>query len=156
MLRTCGLCGIEKQLNDFAWRRKSKGQLDNYCRGCRALYKQAHYATNRQRYITNAAIRRRRVIHENLTRLIDFLRAHPCADCGETDPLVLEFDHVGDKRFTVGTAIRERLWRNIAQEIAECEVVCANCHRSRTARRGGFAREVFLSASDHADNGPVA
>jgi hypothetical protein len=26
------------------------------------------------------------------------------------------------------------------QEMAKCEVVCANCHRRRTARRGGFAR----------------
>jgi len=53
-----------------------------------------------------------------------------------TDPAVLEFDHVGPKRVEVGKPVREayRLER-IKAEIATCELVCANCHRRRTARR---------------------
>jgi hypothetical protein len=69
---------------------------------------------------------------------------------------VLEFDHVGDKSFAIGGAIRERLWRSIEQEMAECEVVCANCHRRRTARRGGFARDAFLSSAVPTTTKPVA
>jgi hypothetical protein len=57
-------------------------------------------------------------------------------DCGLADPAVLEFDHVGPKTMEVGKLVREayRLERVVA-EIANCELVCANCHRRRTRRR---------------------
>jgi len=147
MLRRCGACKKRKELREFAWRRREKGQRDNYCRGCRAEYKQRHYAANKQRYISNAARRRTRVLEENLDRLIEFLAAHPCVDCGETDPLVLEFDHIGDKSFMIAKAVRERPWASIEREIAEREVVCANCHRRRTARRGGYARAARIDGA---------
>lgn len=65
---------------------------------------------------------------------------HPCTDCNETDPLVLEFDHVperGEKRLRVGNAYKwtpKRLPELLA-EIQKCEVVCANCHKRRTELR---------------------
>lgn len=71
---------------------------------------------------------------------MDFFADHPCVDCGETDPLVLEFDHLRDKCFNIGTGLRTYTWHAIVDEIAKCEVVCANCHRRRTARTLGFAR----------------
>src|SRR3546814_12943116 len=67
--------------------------------------------------------------------VLDHLRAHPCADCGETDPVVLEFDHLRDKVGNVSAMVHSNeLWR-LVDEIEKCEVVCANCHRRRTARR---------------------
>jgi hypothetical protein len=74
--------------------------------------------------------------------LLAFFREHPCSDCGESDPLVLEFDHLADKSFGIAQGLRDRSWQAILDEIAKCDVVCANCHRRRTARRGGFARAV--------------
>lgn len=67
----------------------------------------------------------------------DYLESHPCVDCGETDPIVLEFDHVrGDKsanvsRIANNTCSVERL----QAEIDKCEVRCANCHRRATYAR---------------------
>jgi hypothetical protein len=72
--------------------------------------------------------------------LVDFLRERPCVDCGETDPIVLEFDHLADKEFSISAGLRGRRWADVIREIDKCEVVCANCHRRRTARRGGFVR----------------
>jgi hypothetical protein len=63
-------------------------------------------------------------------------------NCGETDPIVLEFDHLRDKKFNIGKAWRGHEWQSVLDEIAKCEVVCANCHRRRTACRGGFIRAV--------------
>jgi hypothetical protein len=36
--------------------------------------------------------------------------------------------------------LRTHSWQAVLDEITKCEVVCANCHRRRTAHRGGFAR----------------
>jgi hypothetical protein len=139
-MRRCGRCKREKPFEDFAWRRKERGQRDNYCRPCRAEYKQEHYAANKQRYIDAAARRRRTVVMERVELLIAYLRKHPCADCGESDPVVLEFDHLRDKKFSISKIWRDHQWQTVLDEMAKCEVVCANCHRRRTARRGGFVR----------------
>jgi hypothetical protein len=141
-MRRCGRCSQNKPVADFAWRRKAKGQRDNYCRLCRAAYKQEHYAANRQRYIDNAQQRRQLMVEERTAFLVAFLREHPCVDCGEGDPLVLEFDHLGDKEFGIAKGLRDRNWQSVLDEMAKCDVVCANCHRRRTARRGGFVRAV--------------
>jgi 5-methylcytosine-specific restriction endonuclease McrA len=86
--------------------------------------------------------RRRRRRHQAL--VLEYLRTHPCVDCGETDPIVLEFDHLRDKTKNV-SGMAAHSWRVIQEEIAKCEVVCANCHRRRTSRRGGYFRAVIDS-----------
>ena len=139
-MRRCGRCHLEKPLEQFAWRRKALGQLDNYCRPCRAAYKQEHYRAHRQRYIDAAGRRKRRVVSNRMAYLVAYLKENPCVDCGESDPIVLEFDHLRDKRFSISEGLQGRNWQSVLDEIAKCEVVCANCHRRRTARRGGFAR----------------
>lgn len=141
-MRRCGRCGEGKPVEDFAWRRKTRGQRDNYCRPCRAAYKQEHYRANRRRYIEQAGLRKRAAVAERTEYLVAYLRRHPCVDCGEADPVVLEFDHLRDKKFSISEGIQGRNWQSVLDEIAKCEVVCANCHRRRTARRGGFARAV--------------
>ena len=50
--------------------------------------------------------------------------------CGEPDIVVLEFDHQRDKLLDVSTLSREGYSLDkLKQEIAKCEVVCANCHQ---------------------------
>lgn len=139
-MRRCSRCGQSKPDIDFMWRRKALQQRDSYCRPCRAAYKKEHYAANKQRYIANAAIHNRRAAIRRTEWLLEYFGANPCVVCGETDPLVLEFDHVGDKKFTIAEHFLRASWAAIAAEIEKCEVVCANCHRRRTAVRGGFLR----------------
>ena len=90
---------------------------------------------------------RKQEIRQERTRyLLDYFLAHPCSDCGETDAVVLEFDHVrGEKTFDIGASLTYRNWQAILAEIAKCEVVCANCHRRRTANRRGSVRSVLAS-----------
>jgi len=79
--------------------------------------------------------------------LINFFVAHPCVDCGEPDPVVLEFDHLERKAFDIGQALPYRNWQSILDEISTCEVVCANCHRRRTARRKGSLRALLTQGA---------
>ena len=126
-------------------RRRRIAQRDTYCRACRRAYGKEHYAKNRQRYIDQEAVRKSVLAQERTAFLIEYFKDHPCADCGETDPVVLEFDHLRDKAFNIGNSLTSRSWASILEEIAKCQVVCANCHRRRTARRRGTLRMRFTT-----------
>jgi hypothetical protein len=142
-MKRCGRCGQLKPVDDFAWRRKEKGQRHNYCRPCHADYHRAHYLTNRTRYIAQAATQKQALRLERTRYLIEYFKAHPCVDCGETDPVVLEFDHLRDKSFEITAKLITYRWQRILDEIEKCEVVCANCHRRRTAERRGALRMIL-------------
>lgn len=76
--------------------------------------------------------------------LFDHLRTHPCADCGETDLRVLELDHVLPRDEYVSQIVHRGAHAKVlAAEMARCEVVCANCHRRRTAHRARWKRLRF-------------
>lgn len=102
------------------------------CKDCRREYIRARGDLYRRQ--TSAARDKRRAVARRL--VAELLLAGRCTDCGLADPLVLEFDHVGPKRAEVGLLVREgyRLSK-IVEEIANCELVCANCHRRRTGLR---------------------
>jgi len=141
----CYGCGLTKVANDFAWRRRARDQRDTYCRPCRSAYKAKHYRANKARYIENARVRGQRERLRRTKYLIDYFRFNPCADCQESDPLVLEFDHLGDKSFDIGANFTYRSWESILAEMAKCDVVCANCHRRRTARRRRSIRDRMVN-----------
>jgi hypothetical protein len=144
--RQCGRCGETKPVESFNWRRKERGQRDNLCRTCRALYHHEHYSANKERYITQARQRKQALAIERSKWLLRYFEDHPCLDCGEKDPVVLEFDHRRDKQFNIGADLPYRNWETILAEIEKCDVVCANCHRRRTAQRLGSVRSVLVKA----------
>lgn len=138
--RRCRHCDKDKPLAAFNWRSRKKGIRQTKCKDCQSAYHRQHYQANKTRYIKKA----RRWDAENKAErqdavrryIVNYLLEHPCVDCGETDPIVLDFDHVrGKKRFNVSAMIS--LYYDLAYikaEIAKCEVRCANCHRIKTAR----------------------
>lgn len=71
-----------------------------------------------------------------MQRIVELVSGRGCADCGETDPVVLEFDHVrGVKAANISRMVSDLVGLGrIEAEIEKCDVVCANCHRRRTAR----------------------
>lgn len=79
--------------------------------------------------------------------LLDHLLKHPCVDCGESDPLVLDIDHVrGEKVLGVSDMIARGMpWGVIASEMEKCESRCRNCHARRTAMVGGHSRFLLLA-----------
>lgn len=69
-------------------------------------------------------------------RLSDIKESSGCADCGVNNPIVLDFDHLKDKKYNISRMIHDGFsWAAIKKEISKCEVVCANCHRIRTHYR---------------------
>lgn len=69
-----------------------------------------------------------------------YLLAHPCEECGEEDPVVLEFDHVrGAKSSGVAQLLNHASLERIQREVELCRVLCANCHRKRSAIQLGWS-----------------
>ncbi len=75
----------------------------------------------------------------------------PCVDCGRRFPAcAMDFDHVaGIKKYNIAAmAGGPHSLAAMLEEMAKCEVVCACCHRVRTANRiKGKAVESNVSAS---------
>ena len=134
--KQCCTCKQTKPLSDFNLLREAKDGGQYSCRECNKAY---HYA-NWDRHMER--IRARTKLRKAAAKafMVEYLASHPCVDCGEADIVVLEFDHLRDKRANISALVgSSEIWR-IVEEIAKCEVVCANCHRRRTAQRGGWYR----------------
>jgi len=74
-----------------------------------------------------------------IRQIIDEAKSNPCMDCGKIyPPYVMDFDHrPGEKKIATLSRLRyfSRSPDRIRQEIAKCDLVCANCHRERTHKR---------------------
>lgn len=139
-MKRCGRCGEEKPVDEFGWKNKAKAQRQSYCRPCVRAKSKAHYEANKAAYMARNVVKKKQLQTERFGFLIEYFATHPCVDCGENDPLVLDFDHLRDKEFTIGHELITRAWESVLAEIEKCEVVCANCHRRRTAERAGYLR----------------
>ena len=73
---------------------------------------------------------------------LDELRSKPCVDCGGIfPPWIMEFDHVpsrGKKAANVSCIVGATsiIAPSVRKEIEKCDLVCANCHKTRTHFRG--------------------
>ena len=129
-LRRCSLCGVLKPVTDFH-RRGDGHQL--WCKSCRRVHDAAYYAATRD-------VRRlqRHARQKNLVARMRDLKLEPCVDCGgRFHPVAMTFDHRPGTTKVNDLANLARLGctRLFGQELAKCDLVCANCHAIRTYLR---------------------
>lgn len=90
----------------------------------------------------------------------DYLKEHPCIDCGERDMIVLDFDHINavDKKYTISRLVsRGAPLSKLIIEIEKCAVRCSNCHRRRTAiQMGTFCFKIKAMAGEQIYIAPVS
>lgn len=133
--KTCSICKVAKAPTEFNKKSNRTDGLQPHCRDCNRLRSRAYYNSNREDHKRVTIARKKRVVKESQQYVYDYLSSHSCVDCGEADPIVLEFDHVkGEKRNAICYMVaRGCSLDNIKTEIEKCEVRCANCHRRKTA-----------------------
>ena len=133
-LRRCSRCSAllpESRFNRFGDGRQW------WCRDCFKQYYAERRAHHRDR---NNALKTQRVAEAH-EFVFSYLTQRSCVDCGERDPIVLEFDHIAGKRAEVALLVRRGVLPAVLmEEMRRCDVVCANCHRRRTAHRAGWRR----------------
>ena len=144
MQRKCNKCNRTKPIEDFHFKDKKRGVRNTICKSCSLEYSRKWYSKNKTWQKANAKRHSIATKHKHARKLYEYLTTHPCVDCGESDPLVLEFDHIQSKKNTVGEMVSAAYsWKRIVEEISKCEVRCANCHRRKTARDYGWLRYKF-------------
>jgi hypothetical protein len=141
-------CRCEKGVDEveFGPFKYAKDGLQSACRPCKRQYDVERHARISDEERARRLQRTMALADENRRKLYGYLLAHPCIDCGEKDPVVLEFDHVTeDKTGEIGMLYSRSSWARVLREIEKCVVRCANCHRRRTAEQGRHFK--FLMAS---------
>jgi hypothetical protein len=133
--KICSKCKVEKDISFFSLRTDRPGSFRSECQECARGYKRNWAAAP-----DNEEYRERNLARQDQLRLLvsikidNYLYSHPCVDCGETDIVKLQFDHVRGEKID-GVSSMERngiLWPKIEEEIAKCEVRCGNCHKKKT------------------------
>jgi len=148
----CRACGVMRPGQDFAAKNKRTGRRATICRRCQAAYGREHYRKNKPDYLARGKKNKKLYRRQNRARLIEYLCGKSCVDCGESDPIVLEFDHRDGvkKEDEVGRLIGSGQWAKVEAEIAKCDIRCGNCHRRRTAAQFSWAKRALQIAAGQA------
>jgi hypothetical protein len=139
-MKHCGGCDTWKDESEFNWKNKILHTRQRHCKKCQSDWTKRHYQKNKEAYLQRAKIRNSEVTKANQAIIVEYLREHPCIDCGETDIVVLDFDHQSSKKFNIGSELHWKNSEELIAEIAKCQVRCANCHRRKTARDRKYYR----------------
>ena len=142
-MRKCSRCKIKKSLEEFNYKDKAKGLRQYQCKDCSRDYIRSHYERNKDYYLKKAFKRNKRIRKEIRSYAWIYLCTHSCIDCGEKDPVVLEFDHISNKTAAISEMSRNHTLEAVRKEIEKCQVRCANCHRRKTAKEQGWNKEFM-------------
>tara|TARA_R100000781_G_scaffold99431_1_gene63018 strand:+ start:1678 stop:2046 length:369 start_codon:yes stop_codon:yes gene_type:complete len=96
-----------------------------------------HYEANKSKIKERSKKRNRKQRNANRAYVDKIKVQSSCVDCGESNPLVLDFDHVkGEKVGDISSMVYQSYCvESIQREIDKCEVRCSNCHRVATHNR---------------------
>jgi hypothetical protein len=136
-MKLCNKCDAWKEESNFSWRNKAKGTRASWCKACYKVYDHDRQAG--KTYIN----RKYELVRERREKVREFiwsvLEKNSCIDCGNNNPIVLQFDHRDnvEKLYNISEMYDYSI-ALIEKEIAKCDVRCANCHLIRTANYFNF------------------
>lgn len=144
-MKPCSSCKILKSLSDFHKSSKAKDGLQSRCVECNKQQRKAYYKTAHGRDKNSTTGKRWSI--RGAKRLFEYLQEHPCIQCGETDVILLDFDHRDPKtkEHNISQLIRKVGWDKVLEEINKCDVLCVSCHRRKTAKQFGWYKALWQS-----------
>ena len=144
-LRICRTCKTEKSITEYGIRRASKDGLMTQCKQCNKLAQKSQYSKNKKYYLD----RNREQRSNNRERYKHYKSNTPCSRCGGVFPnCVMDFDHRDptEKKHCVAQMMGYS-WGRILEEIAKCDLLCANCHRIKTYETTNRQKQHRITAS---------
>lgn len=128
MEKTCSNCKLSKSSEKFS---KKRNKLQPWCKECNNSRSKQYYSDNKISHKKTILERKRKTIAENQYKINKIKRMIGCiCCCNESEPICLDFHHLGDKDERISVAIRNCWsWDRLVREIKKCILVCSNCHR---------------------------
>lgn len=132
-MKTCTKC--KKRFSEELFYLK-KGKRKSICKFCQAKYWKEWYANpeNKRAHIAHNKITSDALIKRDYAYIDEYLKSHPCSECGEERITVLQFHHRDDETkddCVSNLAHSGYSIKRIQNEIDKCDVLCANCHLVR-------------------------
>ncbi len=151
--RKCSHCKEIYTLEENFRKRKNKTGKDAYeyrCHPCLRKNRRETRRNNVERYRGYA----KKLYIKNKKYIYDILLKNPCVVCGESDPACLDFDHIdpSEKEFHISQSVYMSA-KKVQKEIEKCQVLCANCHRKKTAKQFGWYS--WLNLEDTTASGSI-
>lgn len=128
----CIKCGEDSNKKSLFVKRSDRpGKVRNICIRC--------HNERQKKYIKSSRNKKRDALNA--------LKDVPCKDCGGSfPPYVMDFDHLGDKKFGIADGMTIFTLDELLEEVKKCDVVCSNCHRIRTHSRNQYASRPTAQA----------
>lgn len=144
-LKTCTVCKEPKLSIEFNKNKRKKDGLQTHCRICSQEKFSKYYNENKEKHKKKIVARNKSNRHFVQRYVLSYLKEHPCA-CGESDPAALDFDHVRGTKIKAISMLVSGSYsiETIKLEIEKCTVMCANCHRKKTAKDFGWYQSLGL------------
>jgi hypothetical protein len=103
-----------------------------------------HYLKNKEEIKARSFKRNKVQRVRNREFVMSIKEISECIDCGENNPLVLDFDHVKGEKIMAISDMSNKAYGidTISKEMDKCEVRCANCHRIITKKRRDDRRGI--------------
>lgn len=127
-MKKCNKCKQILDLNCFGNKTESKDGKNPTCKNCRREYKKKWVKTAKGK--ASHAKQSKRRGREIKLWLLKQIGCNKCKYCEEKHPACLDFHHrnADEKRFVIASN-KKKNKDVLLEEIAKCDVVCANCHR---------------------------
>lgn len=133
--KKCSKCGKRKPITEFNRHAQTRDRLRPECKKCfgeaSRAYREARSDIRREQRMAR---------QEDNRRLILTAKGDRCQRCsGRFPPYVLEFHHRDPREKSFNITPSRHMAARVLQEIAKCDVLCANCHRTvewEEGRRG--------------------
>jgi hypothetical protein len=129
--KRCSKCARNIGIENFSKDKSKKDGLKSYCKKCASGFYHRWHSDNDFQDI-------------KYFKYYTILEKSKCVDCEENNIACLQFDHVRDNKImSVSQMVSKNYnWSSIRKEINKCDIVCANCHAKRTARRQKWYKKI--------------
>lgn len=147
-MKKCSRCKDNKNLSEFRTSKSSKDGYQKCCIVCDKEYQKEWYKKNKAKVIPKSKIRNIQQAKKIQDIILGRLEGNSCAICGEKDILVLEFDHLENKKFDLGKAFYKNE-KEVENELNKCQILCSNCHKRKTHKERKTYRWTYSQAVRH-------
>lgn len=145
-MKKCADCLTNLPLMEFRKNKSRKDGLQHICTPCQKQRQRAYYQNHKQEYYEKSKQQKKEI-----SEYVRSLKTQPCMDCGRSfPPCAMDFDHrEGEIKIATVSKLRSSgNMKQIKKELEKCDLVCAVCHRIRTATRAGWVAMAIWPSQD--------